>query len=190
MDSTPDNGERVGLAEAGRRLGISAKTARRRVKAGRLRGRQVGTQHGPTWQAWVPAGVDAAGRVDSQGTQAATLLEPVKLVSELQAKAEASAMWQARAELLAHQLGEARERIRMLEAPREDSPIGETEPDPAPVPEPLTPTPDGRKLPRSWRRAIKAWLWLASSICALVAAYLLAEAAFAPVDVGLPLPRP
>ena len=69
-----------------------------------------------------------------------------------------------------------------LEAPKE--------PEPVPVPEPLPPQPNGRKRPPAWRRAIKTWLWLASSICALVAAYLLAEAVFVPVDVGLPLPRP
>jgi hypothetical protein len=167
VDDTVDSGEWVGLGEAGRRLGFSEKTARRRVKAGQLQGRQVSTQHGPTWQVWVPAGVDAAGRVDSTGTLLATMLELVRLVGELQAKAEASAMWQARAELLAHQLGEARERIRMLEAPREDSTIVETEPEPAPVPEPPTPQPNGQgagnPLPRvrdsaSWWS--RWWSWL------------------------------
>jgi hypothetical protein len=64
------------------------------------------------------------------------MLELVRLAGDLQAKAEASAMWQARAELLAHQLGAAEERVRMLEAP--------TESEPAPVPEPPTPTPDGQ----------------------------------------------
>jgi hypothetical protein len=169
VDDTVDSGEWVGLAEAGRRLGISEKTARRRVKAGRLQARQMSTQHGPTWQVWVPTGVDATGRVDSTGTQAATMLELVRLVGELQAKAEASAMWQARAELLAHQLGEAHERIRMLEAPREPEP----EPIPEPVPEtgpwsppkpgpdgpvrgPSPPPPEGGSVPW-WRRW---WGWL------------------------------
>jgi hypothetical protein len=149
------------LREASAQLGISEKTARRRVKLGTLKGRQVPTQHGPTWQVWIPDGVDAAGRVGSTGTQAATMLELVRLVGELQAKAEASAMWQARAELLAHQLDAAQQTIRALEAPKSQesavaSNLGPIEPDPprepsVPLsPAPMPPTSNG-KVPW-WRR--------------------------------------
>jgi hypothetical protein len=119
MDGTVDGGAWLGLRDAARALGISEKTARRWVKAGQLRGRQVPTQHGAAWEAWVPGGVDAAGRVDGGGTQAMTMLELVRLVGELQAKAESAAMWQGRAELLAAELASARATIRALEAPRE-----------------------------------------------------------------------
>ena len=54
------------------------------------------------------------------------MLELVHLVAQLQGdvvqKAEAAAMWQTRAELLAIQLQQAHERIRALEAPREPTP--------------------------------------------------------------------
>jgi hypothetical protein len=156
------------LREASAHLGISEKTARRRVKLGTLTGRQVPTQHGPTWQVWVPEGVDTQGRVDSTGTQAATMLELVRLVGELQPKAEAAAMWQARAELLAHQLDAAQQTIRALQAPEppetpiasNPGPIGEKpprEPSEPSSPAPMPPTPDGSGRAPWWRRWA-AWL--------------------------------
>lgn len=57
----------------------------------------------------------------------AAMLELVHLVAQLQGdvvgKAEAAAMWQTRAELLAIQLHQAQERILALEAPREPTPF-------------------------------------------------------------------
>ena len=45
------------LAEAAPVLGVSVDTVRRRLKWGQIEGRQVQTQHGPTWEvcAWAPA---------------------------------------------------------------------------------------------------------------------------------------
>jgi hypothetical protein len=148
VDDTLDNGAWLSLAEAARALGVSEKTARRRAKAGQLQARQVGTQHGPAWQVWVPNGVDVEGRVDGTGTQAATMLELVRLVGELQGKAESAAMWQGRAELLALRLAAAEEKLKALEAP--------AAPELAPAPEPAPPTTDGRE--PHWLARLTAWL--------------------------------
>jgi hypothetical protein len=117
VDTPLDSGAWLTLAEAARTLGISEKTARRRAKAGQLEARQVPTQHGPTWQVRLPDGVPTDSRVDSGGTQAATMLELVRLVGELQAKAEAAAMWQGRAEALAERLALTESRLAALSAP-------------------------------------------------------------------------
>jgi hypothetical protein len=127
VDSTVDSAEAgawLSLADAARALGVSEKTARRRARAGQLEARQVPTQRGPAWQVRLPIGVPIVDRVDSHGTQAATadrgatMLELVRLVGELQPKAEAAAMWQARAELLAERLAAAESKMAALEAPR------------------------------------------------------------------------
>jgi len=132
VPSTVDSDRWLSLAEAARALCISEKTARRRAKAGQLDARQVSTRHGLAWQVRIPGTVDTGGRVDPTGTQAATMLELVRLVGDLQGKAEAAAMWQGRAEMLAAQLADAREMIRALEAPKEA-------PAPEPVPSPTPP---------------------------------------------------
>ena len=64
----------------------------------------------------------------------------------------------ARAELLAHQLGEARERIRALEAPAVSTAVSTTvdadDPpmEPPPTPELLTPHPNGQASAPWWRK--------------------------------------
>ena len=81
----------------------------------------------------------------AQGSQ--ETLELIKLVDKLQesllAKAEAGAMWQARAEILSHQfsnaqaqleqaqlqLAEAQATIRMLEAPKHEGTVVPTQPE-------------------------------------------------------------
>ena len=148
VPTTVDTDRWLSLAEAARALGVSEKTARRRAKAGQLEARQVPTAHGPAWQVRVPGAVPDAGGVDSPGTQAATVLELVRLVGELQAKAEAAAMWQGRAETLAVQFAEARETIRALQAPPDP------EPAPDPFPEPLPPTPNAAPWWRRWWPAL------------------------------------
>jgi excisionase family DNA binding protein len=99
------------------------------------------------------------------GPQALTVDDVLRLVRDAQAdaiaKAEAAAMWQARAELLSQMLDESRERIRMLEAPKpHQSPItqnlGPIEPElPAEPSVPLSPAPmpptSNGKVPW-WRR--------------------------------------
>ena len=187
MDSD-QGGAWLTLREAADRLGISEKTARRRVKTGGLRGRQVCTQHGPTWQVWVdestPTGtvdgrgtLDGDGTLDEQGTQAgqgSELLQRVRLLDrelvrlvdrlheENRALAEAAAVWQTRADLLAMQLEQARAELRALQAPQEGQEGPQEgrrtaeapEPPPAPMPEPTPPRPNGSGL---WGR-IQAWL--------------------------------
>lgn len=173
VDPTVDNDRWHPLAEAARVLGVSEKTVRRRAKAGQLDARQVPTQHGPAWQVRLPDGVPTGDRVDPVGTQAQTtaMLELIRLVGELQPKAEAAAMWQARAELLAERLAVAEHRIAALAAPvapqAEQEGQGEPEP-PDPSPEPLTPAPTplepdrngtvhGRAWWRRWLSAVYGW---------------------------------
>ena len=164
VDSGIDSARWVSLAEAARVLGVSEKTARRRAKAGQLQARLACTPHGPAWQERVPMGIPEEGRVGGDRTQAATVVELVRLVGELQAKAEAAALWQGRAETLAHQRRGARETIRALAAP-----TPEPAPEPDPFPAPIPPTPDAASLEDRWqtRAAVAAAL-----LFALVAATL------------------
>ena len=179
MDSD-QGGAWLTLREAADRLGISEKTARRRVKAGSLRGRQVCTQHGPTWQVWVdastPAGtVDGQGTVPSQGTldeegtlagQGQELLQRVRMLDrelvrlvdrlheENRALAEAAAVWQTRAEVLALQLDQARAELRALQAPQQAQ---EGPQEPHLTAEPGVPTrePSDTPAPGWWRRWLR-----------------------------------
>ena len=120
MANTVDGGGWFSLRAAGR-LGISERTARRRVKQGDLRGRQVASPRGPMWEVWLDDAAPAAS-VDGQASQVA-MVEALRMMEQLQAellrRTEAAATWQARAEVLAAQLHRAQETIRALEAPRE-----------------------------------------------------------------------
>ena len=203
---TDQGGAWLTLREAADQLGISEKTARRRVKAGSLRGRQVCTQHGPAWQVWVdasthPTTVDGQGTLpgdgtlDEQGTQAGQgqeLLQRVRMLDrelvrlvdrlheENRALAEAAAVWQTRADVLAVQLEQTRAELRALQAPQDaarsavapnlGAKPGEAPPEPSDppaepppplAPDPLPPKPNGRQpWPNGlglWGR-IRAWL--------------------------------
>ena len=157
VPTTVDTDRWLSLAEAARALGISEKTARRRAKAGQFEARHVPTSHGPAWQVRVPGTVPTEGRVDGAGTRAATMLELVRLVGDLQAKAEAAAMWQGRAETLAHQLAEARETIRALAAPK-------PEPAPDPFPEPIPPTPNAAPWDARWQSRVPIVVAVATAL--------------------------
>jgi hypothetical protein len=85
------------------------------------------------------------------------------------------------------QLAAADERIRMLDAPGISSLSEEKGPEPAPDPEP-PPQPNGREFIPPWRRVMNTRMWLGIIICALIVAYLLAQAAFVLVDIALPHP--
>ncbi len=65
------------------------------------------------------------GRPSTEAPYLAHLLSETQ--AELMRRTEAAAMWQARAEMLGAQLGQAHERLRALEAPR----MHEDEPQPA-----------------------------------------------------------
>jgi hypothetical protein len=82
-------GEWLPLAEAAAHIGVSVKTARRRLKAGELTSRQVSTQHGQAYEVWVARNgytSTQTSTVTSAGTQRvdATTLELVRLVDRLQ----------------------------------------------------------------------------------------------------------
>jgi hypothetical protein len=145
----PPSGEWLPLAEAAQRLGCSVDTMRRRLKRGELQGRQVPMQGGHRWEVFVPlaaaeptqprqsppiAGTEAP-RQPRQDLQAL-----VDLVRDLTARNEQlagqAAHWQTRAQL-------AEDRLKLLEAPRENS----------------TPTPTGS--PPWWERW---WPWRRSAV--------------------------
>jgi len=121
-----DEGEWITLAEASERSGLSVDALRRQLKRGRLVSRQEQTRYGPTWLVnagvlpSVSARLDGAPRVAAmvgvEGSAMLVLVEHNKqLQVELIAKAEAAAMWQARAEMLASQLDQVQ---LALEAPK------------------------------------------------------------------------
>jgi hypothetical protein len=91
-----------------------------------------------------------------------------RLHGEVRQYAETAATWQTRAELLAHQLAAAENKIKVLEAPK-------PEPAPAPFPEPIRPTPNVRP----WQARWQARVTIAAAILAVlaVAATLAAPAA-------------
>lgn len=122
-------GEWLTLRGAAARLNLSEKTLRRRVKAGAVQARQVSTQHGQAWEVWVDGGQPTLSTVDGQGTQPVStpeLLEALRLVRDQQ---QIIIEMSGRLGYLQAELGQARERILALEAPKvEPMPI---EPTPA-----------------------------------------------------------
>ena len=171
-------GAYLSAREAADYCGVSEKTIRNWLQLGRLSADKSARafripqaqldalrQDGPR----SPRGADrqpagSAEDVRAEGPHVLTTAEVLALVREAQAetiaKAEAAAMWQARAEMLGHQL-------RALETPRPhqtatdaretaegpDSPSEPSEPTPAPspAPMPILPQPNGGS--PWWRRA-------------------------------------
>ncbi len=142
-DQMVATGEWLNLAEASHRMGLSIQTLRRRIKKGKIQSRQVDNPFGKSYEVWVdqdytpePEGIDKSTPEDSSGVdrdsqddEASTNLELIRLVESLHREnrelAEASTVWQARAGMLLDQLthtqaqlGEARQTIKMLEAPK------------------------------------------------------------------------
>ncbi len=126
------------LAEAAAEFNISVDTLRRKIKRGTIPARQVQTRFGPTWQVcltlpWADAGGNADGSAEGGGhpaegsgqggAEGRATLELVALVRQLHGdlvqKAEAAAMWQARAMMLDAELQSARGELRALQAPQE-----------------------------------------------------------------------
>ncbi len=89
LDDDQD-GAWLSLAEAAAHLGVSVKTARRRLKAGELISRQVATAHGQAYEVWLPSNgtvVTQTSRLNDAGTQRVddgTTVELVRLVDRLQ----------------------------------------------------------------------------------------------------------
>lgn len=145
--ATQDNASRgLTIAEAAAQLGVSVDTIRRRVKRGELQAEQVQTERGPLWRVMLdgPPGVHSAPSTTVPSTpgmpsnpavhamqpERPELLKSLEMLeraqSDVVAKAEAAAMWQTRAELLALQvqqrdreLADVRDELRMLRAPEQ-----------------------------------------------------------------------
>ena len=123
------------VAQAAVQLSVSKHAVRRRIQWGELQARQVRTRYGLAWEVRLDGDGDACAtvaRVSREGDATLTLqsCDPhatvaetpdigglVALVRSLQAKAEAAAMWQARADLLAERLAAAESRILALMPP-------------------------------------------------------------------------
>jgi excisionase family DNA binding protein len=129
--------------EAAQQCGVSPKTVRRWLQSGRLtavkRGRsfripaeQIAPMvdmglHDETPSA--DSGQETNGTVSPMGadglsdrghdTLVALVADQANTINNLIGKAEAAAMWQARAEMLAGELADARGRLAVLEAPKE-----------------------------------------------------------------------
>jgi len=138
-------GEWLSLKAAAQRLHLSEKTLRRRVKAAVVEARQVATQHGQAWEVWVDDGIPESSRVDGQGSQPVhgpELLEALHLVERQQQTIMELA---GRVGFLQSELGQARDRILALEAPKPEPVTVE----PTPVVE-ATPAPATRRWWRRW----------------------------------------
>jgi Helix-turn-helix domain len=113
----------VPLADAARLLGKPERTVRRWASQGKL----PATRTADGWVVEIDGQVAATDRADGHssghvaaadaatGGQLATV--PVSFLRELQARAEAAALWQGRAQVLEAELAAAREQLRALPAP-------------------------------------------------------------------------
>jgi hypothetical protein len=142
---TADDATWLTLGQAAQLLECSIDTVRRRLKRGELEQRQQPGPHGPTWYVRLPVAkgmpTQAADGMHGDAAEAAQgvtapisglveLLERTQ--AELVRKAEAAAMWQARAELLHGQLSGLEEQLRALQAPSaSSSPVPDGERPPA-----------------------------------------------------------
>lgn len=164
------------LAEAAPVLGVSVDTVRRRLKKGELEGRQVHTQHGPTWEVCLGSvkhdhqkgAEDAANPAQgvAGGGAAAGVVQLVALVDRLQRENRDLA---GQVGFLTAQLAVAESRIAALEAPK-SPPDESTEPQlveqaPAPAepfPAPLEPSRNVTPWWRRWRSWLAAGLLVAA----------------------------
>jgi hypothetical protein len=150
----------LSLEEAAQQLGVSVHAVRRRLKKGAITARQVSTRYGPAWQVSLNGAVtlpqdsrepDARVAQALRDPDATVTADLVALVERQQQQivenASAAAMWQARAEMLAGELADARGRLAALDAPKTEELV-------VPVPQaldPLTPDPAPR---RWWQRLL------------------------------------
>jgi len=155
--------------EAADYCGASEKTIRNWLATGRLSAdKSAGSFHIPQAQLDAikrngprsPQDADrqaegSAEEVRAESPHLLTAADVLSMVREAQAeaiaKAEAAAMWQARAEMLAHQLAVTGDRLRALEAPRTHVASNLTAQAPAP-PSGSHPNPHHRRCPRRSRR--------------------------------------
>ncbi|MDP8944177.1 MAG: helix-turn-helix domain-containing protein [Actinomycetota bacterium] len=156
----------VSANEAAQRFGLSEKTVRRWIAAGKLKADKSGRAYrvslsevaainghqntdngGPSPDSGQTADTRSAPATADSTSAMSGIAELVALIERLHGEvrqyAETAATWQTRAELLAHQLAAAEDRIKMLEAPK-----------PEPVPEPIPPTPSAAPWWRRWLHAV------------------------------------
>jgi excisionase family DNA binding protein len=146
------------LEQAAERLGVSVHAVRRRLKKGELAARQVSTRYGPAWEVSLNGAVTLAeDSRESDAGVAQALRDPdatvttdlVALVERQQRQivenASAAAMWQARAEMLAGELADARGQLLALQAPQ---------PEPTPEEPPATVAPVEERPRASWWRRV------------------------------------
>jgi hypothetical protein len=136
-------GQWLPLRDAASTLHVAEKTARRRVKAGTLRGRQVPTVHGQAWEVWVPSGPGVTGEGNPVGTQSAELFRALDLVDKLQ---QQNLELAGRLGFLQAELQQRDAVILALQAPRE-------EPEPEEPPDAMA-APDERPRTSWWRRVL------------------------------------
>ncbi len=126
----------LSIQEAAKRLGISEKTIRRRIKAGSLRASKLATSQGFEWRVHVDiqaVQVDsqhvqqpplAAVQLDSQPQSSSDVLKALEIIERLQREnmelAGRLGFYQARTL-------ELEERVKLLEAPRQEEPAQEAE---------------------------------------------------------------
>ncbi len=142
----------VSANEAAQRFGLSEKTVRRWIVAGKLKadkggrayrvslsevaalsGQGTADKSGPTADSGqTPDTGSAPPTADSMSgiPELVSLVE--RLHGEVRQYAETAATWQTRAELLAHQLAAAEDKIKMLEAPKEEPAAVSTSVEPSP----------------------------------------------------------
>jgi hypothetical protein len=130
----------VSLKQAALRLGLSEKTIRRRVEAGRLEGRKMSTPTGPAWLIRVddvqPMMLrEGVGTGTVLPTPAAGLVEALALIERQQQQITEMA---GRIGYYQAELEQARGRLAALEAPKEEKELAQpcanfpAAPDPAP----------------------------------------------------------
>lgn len=147
------------IAQAAAQLGVSVDTVRRRIRRGELDAQQVPTQRGPAWRVTLGTLHSNPGSVGSMpGSSAMHVVEApllAKLLTDTQAelvrKAEAAAMWQARAEHLASQVEQLQ---RALPAPSPERPFSGDSEHAASEP---TQTPSERRNGRNGRSWWRFW---------------------------------
>ncbi len=141
-----DSAAWVGVKEAAQRLGCTEKTIRRRIQGGSLVSRSIPIPGGTRYEVQLDSTADRPSPKTARKSIPRSIPSPVdsgelvKIVAilteethelrrELVSKAEAAAMWQARAEMLAGQL--ALQAPRSMETVQESAPMAHATPEAA-----------------------------------------------------------
>jgi hypothetical protein len=165
-DRQPDDGRWLTIQEAARHLSVSERTIFRRAERGQLSRRTRPDGHVEVWVALTPDDGVSRQSADADGQERALILverfgeavsrQVAPLVAELAAGRERIAE-------LARENGQLQERVATLERElsvarqmADSVTTAPKDPELSPVPEPLSPTPDGQVSAPWWRRW---WAW-------------------------------